>query len=577
MNIQSILILTAILITAVIVAYRYIHRQKRTGGCGTCNCSCHETCKLHTLALISTATVAATAQTHQPALIPYPREIHISLQKPCIIQSKCLISTDDRLLTETTYLKALLHRHFPDISLHDRQRAKADFKLCIDTTLRDNDEQYTLTVNHKGIAIHGATPHAVFNAINTLDQWIRTNSTCNKNRFCIAPVQIRDIPRYRYRALMLDPARHYLPVSDIKRYIDEMARFKFNTLQLHLSDDQGFRIQVYSHPQLTQGQQHYTQDQIRELIRYAATRHVTIVPEIDIPGHTYGILRTHPQYLCQHTDTTAWGHKLRTDVMLCASQPEVYKLCSDIINEIAALFPSPYIHLGGDESLIRKNWSLCPRCQALKARLHYTSDDLIMGYFFSHFWETLRAKGKKPILWVEMDNIVPPATQYLFPYPKDVTLVTWRNALTPTAIRLTAASGNDLIMAPGEHCYFDYPQYPGDLPENNNWGMPILTLKDAYQWDPAYPELNQPTDHITGVMGTLWGEAINDINRAFYMTYPRALALAEAGWSTPDNRHWTGFKTRLYPILNDMMQRGIPFRVPFEIYAGNDKNYPQKK
>ena len=107
--------------------------------------------------------------------------------------------------------------------------------------------------------------------------------------------------------------------------------------------------------------------------------------------------------------------------------------------------------------------------------------------------------------------------------------------------------------------------------------MPILTLKDAYQWDPAYPELNQPTDHITGVMGTLWGEAINDINRAFYMTYPRALALAEAGWSTPDNRHWTGFKTRLYPILDDMMQRGIPFRVPFEIYAGNDKNYPQKK
>ena len=135
----------------------------------------------------------------------------------------------------------------------------------------------------------------------------------------------------------------------------------------------------------------------------------------------------------------------------------------------------------------------------------------------------------------------------------------------PKAVLLTAASGNQLIMAPGEHCYFDYPQYKGDLPETNNWGMPILTLQDSYQWDPGYPQLNQPDDHIIGVMGTLWGEAINDINRAFYMTYPRALALAEAGWSTPDNRQWDSFKTRIYPILYDQMHRGIPYRVPFEI------------
>lgn len=576
MNLQSILLLSTILVTAAIIAYRHIRRQKRTGCCGTCNCRCHDSCKLHILALITTSTLATTAQTPQPALIPYPREIHVSRQKPFTFTGTINISSPTSLATEATYLKAQLDRHFPHIQQNDIQPTKAhsphkqaDITLSIDPSLRDNDEQYTLTINHKGIAIHGATPHAVFNAINTLDQWIYTNTTPHKRHGSIAPVQIHDTPRYNYRALMLDPARHYLPISDIKHYIDEMARFKFNTLQLHLSDDQGFRIQIHSHPQLTQGQPHYTQQEIRDLVRYAATRHVTIVPEIDIPGHTYAILRTHPQYLCQHTDTTAWGQRLRTDVMLCAAQPGVYALCNDILDEIATLFPTPYIHLGGDESLIQKNWSLCPCCQTLKDTRHYTGDNQIMGYFFSHFWEKLRSKGKKPILWIEMDNITPPATQYLFPYPQDVTLVTWRNALTPTAIRLTAATGNNLIMAPGEHCYFDYPQYPGDLPETNNWGMPILTLQDAYQWDPAYPQLNQPTNHITGVMGTLWGEAINDINRALYMTYPRALALAEAGWSTPDNRQWTSFKTRLYPILNDQMQRGIPFRVPFEIVPRN--------
>ena len=556
MNLQSIILLSVIIVVAAIVAYRYIRRQKRNGCCGSCNCNCSNTCKTLILALTTFAASGAIAQ--QPALIPYPRKIQVSNAKPYILKNNRQISAPRQLASEAAWLKSLL-----------AQRCKAantpDITLRLDTSLAGNPEQYTLSVSHRGITIIGASPHAVFNAINTLDQWMLANSAPGRQCTSIPAVEIQDVPRYAYRALMLDPARHFLPIAAIKRYIDEMARFKFNILQLHLADDQGFRIQIMSHPLLTQGQQHYTQDEIRDLVDYAATRHIAVVPEIDIPGHTYAILRNHPQFLCQNIDTTAWGQRLRTDVMLCASAPSVYNLCTDILDEISALFPSPYIHMGGDESLIGRNWGQCPRCQALKAQLGYTGDDQIMGYFFAHFWDMLRAKGKNPILWVEMDNIRPPATRYLFPYPQDVTLVTWRNALTPRAIQLTAASGNRLIMAPGEHCYFDYPQYKGDLPETNNWGMPILTLQDSYQWDPGYPQLNLPDDHIMGVMGTLWGEAICDINRAFYMTYPRAIALAEAGWSTPDNRSWDSFKTRIHPILSDMMHRGIPFRVPFEI------------
>ena len=177
----------------------------------------------------------------------------------------------------------------------------------------------------------------------------------------------------------------------------------------------------------------------------------------------------------------------------------------------------------------------------------------------------MRSNGKKAILWCELDNIWPPANEYLFPYPTDVTLVTWRNALTPKCIELTRKHGHRLIMAPGEHTYLDYPQYKGDLPERGNWGMPTTTLEQSYRLDPG---MGLPVDehaHITGVMGTLWAEAIRDINRVTYMAFPRAMAIAEAGWSNMDMRSWESFKERIYPNIYDMMKRGVSVRVPFEI------------
>lgn len=169
------------------------------------------------------------------------------------------------------------------------------------------------------------------------------------------------------------------------------------------------------------------------------------------------------------------------------------------------------------------------------------------------------------MLWCELDNIRMPANDFLFPYPQDCTLFTWRMGLTPKAIELTRKAGIKLIASPGEHCYFDYPQYKGDLPEFNNWGMPLLTLQQAYNWDPGYGLPTEQQQHIIGVAGLLWGEALQDMNRITYMAYPRALALAEAGWSKIENRSWEKFKENLLPNLAYLMRQGVNFRVPFEI------------
>ena len=198
-------------------------------------------------------------------------------------------------------------------------------------------------------------------------------------------------------------------------------------------------------------------------------------------------------------------------------------------------------------------------------RLGYTKPTQLMIPFFNRVLDEVRKNDKKPILWCELNNIWPPADDYLFPYPKDVTLVTWRNALTPTCLDLTRKNGHNIIMAPGEHAYLDYPQYRNDFPEFNNWGMPITTLQKTYELDPAYGCLEADAAHIQGVMGTLWAEAIPDVNRATYMAFPRALALAEAGWSEMPQRSWDSFKQRIFPNIYELMKQGVSVRVPFEI------------
>ncbi|MEG1562658.1 MAG: beta-N-acetylhexosaminidase [Bacteroides sp.] len=434
-------------------------------------------------------------------------------------------------------------------------------------------EGYTLAVDKDGISLTAATAAGIYYAVATFDQLL-LGDVGQTLAAKVRPLLITDAPRFGYRALMLDPARHFLPVDDVKFYIDQMAKFKYNTLQLHLTDDQGWRMEIKKHPKLTPaeaGAAFYTQAQLKDLVAYAALRHVEIIPEIDIPGHTVAILAAYPELCCSSADTIEKKMGRTVNLMLCASNPKVYDVMDDILAEVADVFPSKRIHLGGDEAVVERNWGQCSRCRALQRAHHYAKPSGLMNVFFAPIFRHLAERGKQPVLWCELDNIRQPATDYLFDYPPQAVLVTWRNGLTPTCIELTRRRGNALILAPGEFAYFDYRQLEGDLPEFNDWGVPVLTLEQSYRFDPGYGLPAASQAHLLGVSGTLWGEAIPDINRALYMTYPRALSLAEAGWTQMEHRRWDSFKERIYPNLTDLMKCGVFVRVPFEIVRAPSK------
>ena len=522
---------------------------------------------------------SSIAQNNAQALIPYPNKIEqCSKGKTFEVNSATTINSalpgDAFVIKELQRITQKRLGLTPGIS---SKSSKNIISLQVDSDLAGR-EHYTLEVNKNGIFIKGATEGAIFLALQTLDQLL-IGDICNTAENRIAHVRIDDSPRFGFRAIMLDPARHFIPVKDVKLFIDQMARFKFNTLQLHLTDDQGWRIEIKSHPELTDIGAHrvhggsnqgpdngyYTQEELKDIIQYAAERNIEIIPELDIPGHSVAILAAHPELGCafRHGDKKDLGST--TNMMLCAANNDVYGIYADIIKEVAALFPSPYIHLGGDEAAVKENWAKCPDCLDLMQQLGYEKPSQLMIPFFNNILEIVRENNKQAILWCELDNIWPPANDYLFPYPNDVTLVTWRNALTPKCIELTRKYGHPLIMAPGEHAYLDYPQYRGDLPEFNNWGMPITTLEQSYRLDPGYALPAEEQAHIQGVMGTLWAEAIRDINRVTYMAFPRSMAIAEAGWSNMEQRSWDSFKQRIYPNITEMMKDGISVRVPFEI------------
>lgn len=441
-----------------------------------------------------------------------------------------------------------------------------------------NREWYSIDVTHNRLTLSGGSKAGIFYALKTLDQML-LGDTHNSSNGKIAQTKIEDEPRYPMRAVMLDPARHFLPVDDVKFFIDQISKYKYNTLQMHLTDDQGWRIEIKSHPLLTQkgafrkekgsingpDNGYYTQQDLKEIIAYAADRNVEIIPELDIPGHSAAIIATYPRLSCpfRHNEKITIGET--TNVMLCAHNTLIYDIYSDIIEEVARIFPSPHIHLGGDEAAIKDNWAKCDSCLNMMRKAGYSEPSQLMNIFFGKILDIVRSNNKKAILWCELDNIWPPANDYLFPYPEDVTLVTWRNGLTPKCIELTRKYGHNLIMAPGEHTYLDYPQWKNDLPEFNNWGMPTTTLQKTYELDPGYSLPSSEQQHIQGVMATMWGEAIKDINRVNYMFFPRGLAVSEAAWSSMQQRSWESFKERLYPNLYDLMKCGVSFRVPFEI------------
>lgn len=504
-----------------------------------------------------------------PTTVLTPAPLSLTVTKGAKAVDVCTawnVIADEGLDNEVDQARRVLSERVGQVA-NSRMRG-LQLHLSLDPTLTD-DEAYTLTVTAQGVTIKGRTAAGVFYGLMTLDQLLRGNGT----KDCVdalPQLTIADQPRTHIRELMVDPARIFIPFDELKAFVPEMARYKLNALHLHLVDDQAWRIEIKKYPRLTAqassrwGQDDllmpiegfYTQDQMRELVAFAAKYHVQVVPEIEMPGHEVAAISVYPELTCEGRRVPVRTTCGVSQQLLCPGGDFTYEFLGNVFKELVDIFPSPYIHLGGDEAgnPPLDCWTNCPKCKALKQKLGITSTDRsenwrLQGYLFDRVIELLRdTYGKTPMFWYESDfkDIQPGCVTFA-----------WRTGQTQEALDAAVRNNARIMLCPGDHCYFDYPMAKGDMPEVN-WGMPVTSLKDAYDLDPAWgmgEEFEQ--NNLFGVAGTLWSECINTPERIYYQAYPRAIALSEAGWSAAGNRSWDSFLQRLRPAINDMMRRGI--------------------
>lgn len=428
-------------------------------------------------------------------------------------------------------------------------------------------EGYTLQVSPKGVVIRANDPAGLFYGTQTLLQLLPKeieSPQATPGTWTVPAVQITDRPRFGWRGVMLDVSRHFFTKDEVKRYIDQLARLKYNTFHWHLTDDNGWRIEIKSLPKLTEvgawrvartghfgdradpkpGEPtpyggFYTQDDIREIVRYAADRHVTIVPEIDVPGHSMAALAAYPELSCTGqrvsvnpgTPFSEWygngTFKMKVENTLNPSDERVYEFLDKVFTEVAALFPGAYVHAGGDECY-KGYWAADSGCQALMKKLGIRHVEDLQGYFMNRVEKILTAKGKKLLGWDEIleGGISPTAT-----------VMSWRGVKGGIE---AAHLGHDVVMTPTTFAYLDYVQGDPTIDPPIYAG---LRVSKSYSFEPV-PAGVDPK-RILGGQGNLWTEQIPTLRYAEYMTYPRAWALSEVYWSPKETKNWEAFVPRM--------------------------------
>ena len=368
-------------------------------------------------------------------------------------------------------------------------------------------------------------------------------------------VKIADAPRFAYRGMHLDVARHFFSVDEVKRYIDVMAIHKLNTLHWHLTDDQGWRIEIKRYPELTavgsirkatvvrkewgtyDGTPYggfYTQDEIRDVVKYAADRGVTVIPEIDLPGHMLAALTAYPELGCTGGPYEVWGRWGVADDVLCPGREKTFEFLEGVLTEVMELFPSEYIHIGGDECP-KVRWEKCPRCQTkirqlgLKDDGEHTAEHYLQSYVTDRIGKFLAQHGRRIIGW---DEILEGRA------PSDAVVMSWRGSEGGIA---AAKLGHDVIMTPNSHFYFDYYQSLDTDAEPFGIGG-YIPMEQVYSYDPAFPELTpEQQKHILGVQANLWTEYVLSDEHLEYMLLPRLAALSEVQWCLPETKDWNRF------------------------------------
>lgn len=426
----------------------------------------------------------------------------------------------------------------------------------------ENKEAYRLVVDKKGVLIQGATEEGVFRGIQTLHKAIGTERT---DTLRLPYVTIQDEPRFGYRGAHLDVARHFFPVEEVKKYIDILALHGCNQLHWHITDDQGWRFEVKSMPELAKkgsirkqtvighnlniydGQEYgrgmyYTQEQCREIVQYAAERYINVIPEIDLPGHMVAALHVYPELGCTGGPYDVWGIWGVSADVLCAGKPETLVFLKQVLDEVCAVFPSKYIHIGGDESP-RDRWKKCPRCQAKMKELGLKHESELQTYINKELETYIAQKhGRRIIGW---DETLEGGLS------EDAIVMSWRgNAGGIQAAR----QHHQVIMTPNSECYFDYYQL------KNHQAQPLgiggyLPLSKVYSLEPVPAELTEEEGkYILGAQCNLWTEYVAAPEHLEYMLLPRLAAISEVQWTQPQLKNLENFKTRL-PRMIQMYKR----------------------
>lgn len=411
------------------------------------------------------------------------------------------------------------------------------------------EEEYRLNIEEGFVKISARTEKGAFYAKQTVAQLRLDND--GKLPCCT----VSDKPAYSYRSLMFDPSRHFLSLERLYRIVDAMAFYKLNRLHIHLTDDQGWRVEIKKYPLLTEkgsirgGTQSkcdgsiesgtygkgmfYTQAELKALVAYAQERFIEVIPEIDMPGHLLAAISVYPELACGNPTVKvreSWGVE---DVIACAGKPEIYNFVRDVIEELAEIFPGEYFHIGGDE-VPKTKWKTCPECQRVIKENGLKDENALQGYFNLKVTEILAEYGKKPMLWYENLGI---------DFPKGAMMQIWRAELDAKAADC-ARNSDGVIISHGSYFYFDYPYL-------------TTSLKQTYGFDAK--RIGLPEDvlpNVRGVEGTLWSEWIRDDDKLSFNLYPRMQAIAEVAWST-DRGNYKDFLNRLKPHLARLDSEGV--------------------
>ncbi|MDE5555062.1 MAG: family 20 glycosylhydrolase [Muribaculaceae bacterium] len=423
----------------------------------------------------------------------------------------------------------------------------------------DNPEAYNLIVTPELITINGSTPAGTFYGIQTLRKSVPQSGNLNVS---FPAVTINDQPRFAYRGTMLEVCRHFYPVDSVKKFIDMLAMHNINRFHLGLSQDQGWRIEIKSRPELTAvGSMRkgtsighdietsdsipyggfFTQDEARDIVNYAAERYITVIPEINMPGHMLAALASYPELGCTGGPYEVWQRWGISDDVLCAGNDSVLTFIDDVLGEIVDIFPSEYIHVGGDECP-KVRWENCPKCQAkarelgLKSDANGTIEEKLQSYIIHHASDFLASRGRKMIGWDEIleGGLAPGAI-----------VMSWRGE---EGAREAARQGHDAILSPTNYCYFDYYQ----TRDTDNEPLAIggyVPLEKVYSYNPIPQGLTDDQQkHILGAQANLWTEYIPTYSQLEYMAVPRLAALAEVQWTEPDKKDYNDFTKRMLQL-----------------------------